>query len=160
MAERSPQPMPPERVLQKFNGRLYNAMQSPQALAEFLYAEELIGDDVINDLPSMTVNERKSKLLSALRSAIRGSDHKEVIMSKIFLALERAGEPPLKEVVSDMRAFFPGWPIVCMCLYFMSIYLVVIHVSKCRISHYSLSGLHFFSSIDTLNREHKYQCFY
>ena len=110
MTERSPQPMPPERVLQKFNGRLYDAIQSPQALAEFLYAEELLGDDVMNDLPSMTVNERKSKLLSALRSAIRGSDHKEVVMSKIFLALERSGEPPLKAVVSDMKALCPGWP--------------------------------------------------
>ena len=87
MAERSPQPMPPERVLQKFNGRLYDAIQSPQTLAEFMYSEELIGDDVISDLPSMTISEGKSKLLSAFRAAIRGSDQKEHVMSRIFLAL-------------------------------------------------------------------------
>ena len=112
MAEKSPKPMPAEKVLQKFNSQLFDAIQSPQALAEHMYTEELIGHDLVHDLPSMTVNERKSKLLSVLRSAIRGTDHKEVIMSKIFLALERAGEPHLKAVVSDMRAFCPGWPVV------------------------------------------------
>ena len=89
----SPQPMHPERVLQKFNSRLYHAIQSPQALAKLMYSEQVVGDDVIHDLPSMTVNEGRSKLLSALRSAIRESDHKEVVMSRILLALQRAGEP-------------------------------------------------------------------
>ena len=83
-------------------------------LAEFMYSEELIGDDIVNDLPSMTPSEGKSKLLSALRSAIRGSDHKELVMSRIFLALERTGEPVLKEVVLDMRAYCPGWLSVCL----------------------------------------------
>ena len=109
MAERSTQSLPPERVLQKFNGRLYDAIQSPQTLAEFMYSEELIGDDVINDLPSMTVSQGKSKLLSAFRAAINGSDQKELVMSRIFLALERTGVTALKAVASDMRAFCPGW---------------------------------------------------
>ena len=136
MTERSPQPMPHERVLQKYNSRLYHAIQSPQALAECMYTEELIGEDAISDLSSMTVNERKSKLLSVLRSAIRGTNHKEVIMSRIFLALESTGEPLLKEVMSEMRAFCPGWPIVCKCLYFIRIDLVVVQVSKSRIVNY------------------------
>ena len=100
--------MPPERILQKFNGRLYDAIRSPQALAEHMYSEELISDDVINNLPSMTVSEGKSNLLSAFRAAIRGSDQKELVMSRIFLALERVGEPPLKAVVADMKTFCAG----------------------------------------------------
>ena len=109
MAETSsPQPMPPDRVLQKFNSRLYDAIQSPQALARAMYSEKLIGHDVVHELPSMTVNEGRSKLLSSLRSAIRGSNHKEVVMSRIFLALERAGEPPLKAIASDMRVVCQG----------------------------------------------------
>ena len=100
--------MHPERVLQKFNSRLYHAIHSPQALAKLMCSEEVIADDVIRDLPSMTVNEGRSKLLSVLRSAIRESDHKEVVMSRIFLALERAREPSLKAIASDMRTFCPG----------------------------------------------------
>ena len=115
----SPRPMPPERVLQKFDSRLYHAIQFPQSFARSMCSVKLIGHDVVHDLPSMTVNEGKSKLLSALRSAIRESDHKEVVMSRIFLALEKVGEPPLKAIASDMRAFCQGWPIVCKCLYFI-----------------------------------------
>ena len=107
-AERSPDPVPPERVLRKFNGRIYDAIQSPQVLAEFMYAEELIGDDVINDLPSMTVTQGRSKVLSALRAAIKGSDRKEFVMSRILLSLERTGEPSLKAVASEMRTFSSG----------------------------------------------------
>ena len=98
-----------------------------------MYSEELLGDDVIHDLPSMTVSEGKSKLLFVLRSAIRGSDQKELVMSKIFLALERAGEPALKAVVSDMRAFCQGWPIVCKSLYFIIIDLDIIQASKQKV---------------------------
>ena len=107
-AEMSPDPVPPERVLRKFNGRLYDAIQSPQVLAEFMYSEELIGDAVINDLPSMTVTQGKSKLLSAFRTAIKGSHRKEFVMSRILLSLERTGEPSLKAVASEMRAFCSG----------------------------------------------------
>ena len=136
MAEMSSQPMHPERVLQKFDSRLYHAIQSPQALAKFLHSEEVIRDDVIHDLAPMTVNKGKSKLLSVLRSAIRESDQKEVVMSRIFLALERAGEPPLKAIASDMRAFCQGWLIVCKHLYFIDLVVIQIPLGKRFLQNY------------------------
>ena len=109
MAESSAdQSLPPERVLQRFNGRLYDAIQSPESLAEFMYTEEFIGPDVIDNLSSFSFNERKTKLLAAFRTSLRASSQKMQVMTKIYRSLESSGEPLLKDLASQMRALCPG----------------------------------------------------
>ena len=73
-----------------------------------MYQEELIGDDVMVDLPSMTANQGRSKLLAVLRGAINQSDQKAVVMSNILTMLEETREPSVMAVASKMRAFWSG----------------------------------------------------
>ena len=108
----SHQRLSPEELLRTFTGRLYTAIQSPEALAQFMLTEQLIGDDVLNDLPSMRFAEAKSKLLAAVRAAVRSSSRKENVMTRFLLCLEQTGEPTLKELASEMRALCPSEPPV------------------------------------------------
>ena len=113
MEEGSAQPLPPVRVLQSVYGRLFKAIHSPELLAGFLYSEELIGDELLSDLPSMTVSQAKTKLLSALIATLQASDHQENVMESMGLALDATGEPVLKDVASDMRSLLRGLFVVC-----------------------------------------------
>ena len=108
MDEESSQPSQPEELLRTFRARLYTAIQLPQTLAQFLYSERLIGDDLLDNLPSMKFDEAKSKLLSAVRAAVSTSNRKENVMKRFLLCLEQTGEPTLGGLASEMRALCPG----------------------------------------------------
>ena len=97
-----PQALPPEEVLQKFNGKLFTAIQSPQALAHYLYAEKFIGADIVNDLPSMRLSEGKSKLLAAVRASVKVSDHKVQDLKTFLMCLERIKEPTLNALALEL----------------------------------------------------------
>ena len=103
MAGKSSQPLPPEEVLRTFNGRIFDAIQSPQTLAEFMYSEHLLGDEVINDLPSMKISEKKSALLSSVRAVVKGSERKEHVLTSFLMCLEQTGEHALQELASEMK---------------------------------------------------------
>ena len=98
----------PKELLRTFSGRLFTAIRSPETLAQFLFAERLIGEDLLDDLPSMKFGEAKSALLSAVRAAVRTSNRRENVMTRFLLCLEQSGEPTLGELASEMRALCPG----------------------------------------------------
>ena len=108
MAGEPSQPTQPAEVLQTFSGKLFTAIRSPEALAQFMYSERLIGDDLLDDLPSKSFGEAKSRLLSAVRAAVRTSNRKENVMKRFLHCLEQSGEPTLGDLASEMRAFCPG----------------------------------------------------
>ena len=108
MAGGSSQPFQAEELLRTFNGRLYTAIRSPETLAQFMLTARLIGDDLIDDLPSLKVNEAKSKLLAAVRAAVRTSNRKENVMRRFLGCLEETKDPILVDLASEMREFCPG----------------------------------------------------
>ena len=112
------QPLSPVRVLQKVYGRLFQAISSPDLLAGFMYSEELIGDEIVGDLPSMTPSQAKTKLLSAFSATLRGSEHQQNVMERMCTALEETGEPVLREIASDIRSLCRGLFVLfqCVCL--------------------------------------------
>ena len=114
--EETNQPLPPVRVLQKFYGRLFKAIHSPELLAGFMYSEELIAREVVNDLPSMTSSEAKTKLLSACSATLEGSNRQENTIERMCFAMEETGEPVLKEVAAEMRALCRGGFLLCACV--------------------------------------------
>ena len=108
MEEGTTHSLPPIRVLQKVYGRLLQGIQSPEYLAGFMYSEELIGDEIVSDLPSMTNTQAKTKLLSAFKATLQGSEHQHKVMEKFFVALESTGEPVLKDIAEDVRRLCRG----------------------------------------------------
>ena len=112
MEEGTTQPLPPVRVLQKVYGRLFQAIHSPDLLAGFMYSEELIGDEIVRDLPSMNISQAKTKLLSAFSATLRGSDHQEYVIERMCMALQATGEPVLRDVASHMRSLCRGLFVV------------------------------------------------
>ena len=108
MAGVSSQPLQPEELLRTFHGRLFTAIRSPETLAQFMYSERLIGDDLLDDLPAMKIGEAKSKLLAAVRAAVKTSNRKENVIKRFLLCLEQTQDPTLGDLASEMRALCPG----------------------------------------------------
>ena len=113
MEEKTTQPLTPDRVLEKFYGRLFKAIHSPELLAAFMLSRQLIGAEIVNDLTSMTCSQGKVKLLSAFIASLQGSQRQESVMERMCLAMEDTGEPGLAEVASDIRTLYQGW--FCGC---------------------------------------------
>ena len=86
MEEGTTQPLTPVRVLEKFYGKLFKAMHSPELLAAFMLSRQLIGAEIVNDLPSMTCSQGKAKLLSAFSATLQGSDRQENVMERMWIS--------------------------------------------------------------------------
>ena len=102
------QPLPPVRVLKKVYGRLLQAIHSPKYLAGLMYSEELIGDELVDNLSSMTNSQAKTELLLAFRATLQGSEHQRNVMERFCVALEATREPVLKDIAKDIRRFCRG----------------------------------------------------
>ena len=119
MDEGSAQGLPPVRVLKKVYGRLFQAIHSPDLLAGFMYSEELIGDEIVGDLPSISSSQARTKLLSAFSATLGGSDRQDNVMERMCRALEATGEPALKDIASDIRLLCRGLFVVGHCTVYM-----------------------------------------
>ena len=117
MEEGTTHPLSPVRVLQKVYGRLLQGIQSPEYLAGFVYSEELIGDEIVSDLPSMTNTQAKTKLLSAFKATLQGSEHQRNVMERFCVALESTGEPVLKDIAEDIRLLCRGLLTSVVCVH-------------------------------------------
>ena len=73
-----------------------------------MYSEELVGNEIVSDLPSMTSSQAKAKLLSALNATLQGSEHQLNVMERFCVALESTGEPVLKDIAEDIRRLCRG----------------------------------------------------
>ena len=112
MAEQ-PSPLPssdPAKVLRRRFAKLLVAIQSPNTLAAFLYAEGLISLETKGKVTSspMSFVEKSSMLLNAVESTVLVSSDQKSTMLSLCAVLEESGEPPLRNIAADMRRCITG----------------------------------------------------
>ena len=112
MAEK-PSPSPsadPAKVLRKHFAKVLVGIQSPDTLAAFLYAEELISHETKGKVTSSSGSfvEKSSMLLNAVESTVLASSDPESTMLSLCAVLEESGEPALRKIATDMRGCITG----------------------------------------------------
>ena len=112
MAEK-PSPLPsacPAKVLRKHFAKLLVGIQSPDTLAAFLYAENLIGHETKGTVTSSSgpFVEKSNILLNAVESTLLVSSDQKNTMLSLCTALEESGEEALRKIAVDMRRCVTG----------------------------------------------------
>ena len=112
MAEKS-SPLPsadPAKVLRRHFAKLLVGIQSPNTLAAFLYAEDLISYETKGKVTSSSAPfvEKSSMLLNAVESTVLISSNRKSTMLSLCAVLEKSGEPPLRNIAADMRRCIAG----------------------------------------------------
>ena len=112
MAEK-PSPLPsadPAKVLRRHFAKLLVGIQSPNTLAAFLYAEDLISYETKGKVTSSSAPfvEKSSMLLNAVESTVLVSSDQNSTMLSLCDVLEESGEPPLKKIAADMSRCIAG----------------------------------------------------
>ena len=112
MAEK-PTPLPsadPAKVLRKHFAKLLVSIESPNILATFLYAEDLISHETKGKVTSSSAVfvEKSSMLLNAVESTVLASRDQKSTMLSLCAVLEESGEPALRKIAADMRICITG----------------------------------------------------
>ena len=111
MAEKPPSPSAdPAKVLRKHFAKLLVGIQSPNTLAAFLYAADLISRDTKRKVTSSSgpFDEKSSMLLDAVESTVLASSDPKSTMLSLCTVLEESGEPVLRKIAADMRGCITG----------------------------------------------------
>ena len=107
MAEK-PSPLPSAdsaKVLRKHFAKLLVGIQSPNTLAAFLYAKDLISHETKGKVTSSPVSfvEKSSMLLNAVENTVLASRDQKSTMLSLCAVLEESGERALGKIAADMR---------------------------------------------------------
>ena len=111
-----PSPSPsadPAKVFRKHFAKLLVGIQSPDILAAFLYAEELISRETKGKVTSSSgpFVEKSNMLLNAVESTLLVSSDRKSTMLSLCTVLEESGEPALRKIAADMRRCFTGYRV-------------------------------------------------
>ena len=100
----------PAMVFQKHFAKLAASIQSPGIIADFLYAEHLIGylTHLMVNRSIEPVGQRSFTLLSDLEVPISVPGDQKSKMLSLCTALEESGELALEQIAADMRICITG----------------------------------------------------
>ena len=100
----------PAKVLRKHFAKLLVGIQSPNTLAAFLYAEDLISHETKGKVTSAPVSfvEKSSMLLTAVESTVLASSDQKRTMLSLCAVLEESDEAALRKITADMRSCIIG----------------------------------------------------